>query len=106
MSDWEDNKYTIDFYVGDFCSDNYINKNYPRIVNVFERLSNVLTDAIGKVADEVNGDSSIENKAEFKTQVINQLREVVSAKNELKDVNTQVTLLEERLKNIKNTQKL
>ena len=101
MSDWEDNKYTIDFYLSDLCNDSHVIKNYPRIVNTFERLSKVLTDAIRKMADESNGDSTIESNPEFENLVIRELREALSMETELEDINNELDKIEERFRNIK-----
>lgn len=83
---WSFSGYTIESMLYDIGEDGAVIKRFPELSKIFIRLGETLRD-IGHDLDwDLSGDSYIKDDAGFEQVSINKLREILSVKNEIKDI--------------------
>jgi hypothetical protein len=99
---WNFSGYTIESMLSNIGEDGEVIKRFPELSKILIRLGEALCDIEHDLDCDLSGDSHIKDDAEFEQVSINKLREILSVKNEIKDIEDDLITLEKRFQKIKS----
>lgn len=105
---WEHYGLQMQDMLEDIGNDDVVKTRFPRLSNILIRLGKVLCDIEHELDWDISGDSKIKDDSKFETDSINTLRNIISVRAEIQDLNDdihnlhdEIEKLENRLKNLK-----